>query len=39
MTDSKKVGDEGLVRVIGTRALGLNIVNLVLAFSIIMLTP
>ena len=37
MTDSKKVGDEGLVRVIGTRALGLNIVNLVVGAGIFVL--
>ena len=37
MTDSKKVGDEGLERVIGTRALGLNIVNLVVGAGIFVL--
>ncbi len=37
MTDSNQVQEEGLVRAIGTRALGLNIVNLVVGGGIFVL--
>jgi UPF0716 family protein affecting phage T7 exclusion len=37
MADSDSVRDEGLVRVIGTGALGLNVVNMVVGAGIFVL--